>query len=945
MRHFLSRRRFLETGAGLAASGLGAPVQLQAKAPAVAGTLETATFRLVLGLDASCLHFYDKHAGRDYALPDRSKFARARISGHDVPAASAQFESGKLHLDFAVNGVKIVLRAQPRKRFLTLEIEKVMGGPFEELHFVDLPLALGGKSEEPFAVCVLARNPRTQVPEYPRPTGHLLALAYPELGVVGASVALVATPQAKFRAALQEAVADAPELPHSRLGGPWALDAPTNRGSYLFNFGGIARSDIDFWIDLARRLGMTQIDFNGSFRYGDFRPDPTLYPGGRPDVKAVIDRLHGAGIAAGLHTYAFFLAKDTPWVTPVPDPRLATSRTFTLAADLDPNATTIPVVESTAGVSPITGFFVRNSATLRVGEELILFRGVSERAPFAFTQCQRGVLGTKASAHPRGTKVGHLKECFGLFAPDPDSTLLGEIAALTAETYNQCGFDMIYLDALDGSDVLDKHRGGEFAWHYGARFAFEVAKRLHRPAVFEMSTFSHHLWFLRSRYAAWDHPNRSYKRFIDLHCAANEESRRMFLPGELGWWALKVWEGAQTEPTFPDDIEYLLAKGLANDTGFALMGIDPKTAATTPALPRLADLIRRWETMRLSGKVPAALKDRLRTPGAEFTLEGDVTSGWSVRPVEYLPHRVEAADPRTQTWSILNRHGRQPLALRIEALLSAGPHDAPGNPPVLADFSDAADFPTRAAQQGVSARWEPVRDLVNVGPFSGRFTATSRVEDRKSAWAQFEKRFDPPLDLSRHQGLGLWVHGDGSGALLNLQLRSPSYLVSGIADHYVTLDFQGWRYVALVEPEGERWSHYRWPYGDAYSIYREVLQFPQVASLGVWLNDLPPGRPVVCHLDALRAVPLVSAKLTNPALTVGEAKVIFPCSIESGSYLEFHPPGPARLYGPSGESLGEVPPKGQIPTIQPGTNAIQFHGDAPARVRVTVITRGEPIRA
>ena len=193
---------------------------------------------------------------------------------------------------------------------------------------------------------------------------------------------------------------------------------------------------------------------------------------------------------------------------------------------------------------------------------------------------------TKAATHSRGTKVGHLKECFGLFAPDPDSTLFTEVAAATADTYNDCGFDMIYLDALDGSDVLDPHRHGEFAWHYAGRFAFEVARRLRRPAVFEMSMFTHHLWCIRSRYAAWDHPNRSYKRFVDLHCAANEENRRMFLPGELGWWALKGWNGSQTEPTFADDIEYLLAKGLATDTGFALMGIDPRTAAATPALPR-----------------------------------------------------------------------------------------------------------------------------------------------------------------------------------------------------------------------------------------------------------------------------------------------------------------------------------------------------------------------
>jgi hypothetical protein len=928
----------------MTAAALTGPVQ--STPPVPAGRLETERFELVVGRDAACLSFRDKRTGRDYSLPERPKIARARIDGRDVLPVSARFDSSRLHLDFAVKGLRVVLTTRSRQHSLILEIETVEGGPVDELAFIDFNLNLAGQPEEPFAACLLARNLRTCVPALPRAVRQLRALAYPELGLVGASVALVAAPQGEFRAALQEAVEDAPELPHSRLGGPWALDAPINRGSYLFNFDGITAANVDAWIDLARRLGMTQIDFHGgqSFRFGDCRPSPALYPNGRADLKAVIDRLHAAGIAAGLHTYAFFMAKDTPWVTPVPDPRLATEGTFTLATDLDAATTTLPVVESTGGVSATTGFFVRNSATLRVGEELVVFRGVSDKAPFGFTQCQRGAHGTKASAHPRGTRVSHLRECFGLFVPDPDSTLLVDVAALTADTYNACGFDMIYLDALDGSDVLDKHRHGEFAWHYAPRFAFEIAKRLRRPAVFEMSAFTHHLWCIRSRYVAWDHPNRSYKRFVDLHCVANEESRRMFLPGELGWWALKGWNGAQTEPTFADDIEYLLAKGLATDTGFALMGIDPKSAATTPALPRLAELIRRWETLRLSGQVPAAIKDRLRVPGAEFSLEGDLAAGWRLYPVQYAPHRIEATDERTQSWQVVNRYDRQPLALRIEASLAAGSHDAPGNP-LLADFGNAADFPTRAVQQGVTAQWEPVRDHVKAGPGSGRFTLTSRVKDRTGAWARFEKAFDPPLDLSRHRGLGLWVRGDGSGALLNLQLRSPSHLVSGICDRYLSLDFKGWRYIELVEPEGERWSHYRWPYGDAYSIYREVLQDQQVASLGIWFNDLPPDRTVVCHLENVRAVPLVARKLVKPAVSIGEATVQFPCTLESGRTLEFMPPGPARLFGPDGALLGEVDPAGAIPTLQPGASAIRFRSDSPVRARLTVMTRGRPFRA
>ena len=135
----------------------------------------------------------------------------------------------------------------------------------------------------------------------------------------------------------------------------------------------------------------------------------------------------------------------------------------------------------------------------------------------------------------------------GLFAPDPDSTLLAEVAGHTADTFNECGFDMIYLDALDGEDVL---AGRENAWHYGSKFAVEIANRLNKPALFEMSTFHHHLWYIRARMGAWDHPNRSHKEFIDIHAAGNLSGGKTFLPMNLGWWAVKVWAGPQSEPTF-----------------------------------------------------------------------------------------------------------------------------------------------------------------------------------------------------------------------------------------------------------------------------------------------------------------------------------------------------------------------------------------------------------
>ena len=262
----------------------------------------------------------------------------------------------------------------------------------------------------------------------------------------------------------------------------------------------------------------------------------------------------------------------------------------------------------------------------------------------------------------------HLRECFGRFCPDGDSTLFSEVAAKTAALYNGAGFDMIYLDALDGGDTV---AGRENAWHYESKFAFEICQRLEKPAIMEMSTFHHHLWYVRSRMGAWDHPTRSHKQFIDIHCQTNVGLRQQFLPGNLGWWAFKTWQGATGDPTHTDDIEYLCGKALANNYGLSLMGISPATVHTIPALPRLAAIVRRYECLRHANYFTEAVKERLRTPGDEFTLFQAASGEWQFRPVQYDKHKLSGSGSQTRRWTVDNRFDGQPLKLRIETLMSA----------------------------------------------------------------------------------------------------------------------------------------------------------------------------------------------------------------------------------------------------------------------------------
>jgi hypothetical protein len=901
----------------------------------------TADLQYTVGADGLNRQFVDRRSGVDYCVAKpRMAFARVQKAGKSFPSTAIAGAGNLLTIEFGRADVRAVVQVTAKSRYLILEVKRVEGEGVEELSLANVSLTLRGLPEEPFAACALALNLRTKVVQLPQASSRLQASCYPRFGLVGAQVALIGCPQADLRRVMQTVVSEAPELPHSPLGGPWALDAPQNYGSYLMT-SKITEQDVDHWIRLAQDLGMRQIDFHGgaAFRFGDFEPNPKFYPQGRASLKAVIDRLHAAGILVGLHTYAFFIDKRCPWVTPVPDPRLAKDATLTLAEPLAERGVTVAVAESTKGMSNVTGFFVRNSVTLQIDDELITYTDVSQEAPYQFSGCKRGAYGTRVASHAKGAKVHHLRECFGLFVPDGDSSLLTEVAACTASLYNDCGFDMIYLDALDGEDVI---AGAKNGWHYGSRFTFEICRRLRRPALMEMSTFHHHLWYVRSRIGAWDYPSRSHKKFIDLHCAENERAARMFMPANLGWWAFHTWTGALAEPTFGDDIEYLCGKALGNDFSLEI-SLSPQAMTHSPALSRLAAIVKQYEELRLAKHFSDAVKQQLRVPGDEFTLARGPGGAWQFRRAQYDQHKVSGLDGTSDHWTANNRYARQPLGLRIEALLSAGPYDAAQNTP-LAEFGAAGELSAAGTAKGVAAQLETTAEVRMVGSASGKLTASNSTAGRERTWAKFSRQFTPPLKLTAQQALGLWVHGDGQGQVLNLQLKSPPGFIPGDGDHYIVVDFQGWRYFELVEPEGRRYADYAWPYGNVYSIYRENVTYSHVHALNLFVNNLPAKGKVVCHLSPIRALPTVKAKLHNPSVTVNGKRIVFPIDIESGSYLELRSATDCKLYGAKGELLAEVQPRGEIPVLQSGPNQIQFAcytADVNPRANVTLISHGD----
>jgi len=691
---------------------------------------------------------------------------------------------------------------------------------------------------------------------------------------------------------------------------------------------------------------VTQIDNHGGggfFRFGDFVLNDKKWPQGWDTYRQIVRRLHDAGIGSIFHTYAFFIDKQSKYVRPVPDPRLDAFRSFTLAADLSADATEIPVAESTRGLTTVTGFFEHNSVLLHVGDELVTFGAVSQEPPWRFTKVQRGALGTRAAAHEKGAKARHLKECFGLLVPNPESTLFDEIARSHAEIVNSCGFDGIYLDAIDGSSIL---RGPDECWYWADKFVFEIQKHLQKPVGMEMSAMWHHFWQYRTRWQAWDYPQRGHKRFIDLHAEAVNGS--LLLPLHLGWWGFQKFNPPQVEPTYPDVIEYLGAKLIGWDAGISLTsGVDRAQLAAVPLFGRAVDILRTCEELRRSNAFDETIKAQLRRPGKDFSLARDENGKWRFRPSVHEAHVASSAEPWSLSWTVDNPFPEQPVKLRLEALMTAGSYDDP-NSIVLADLSEPSRFagPPRTAN-GITAS---LAQAAESGKQAGIFTATTSGKvPRNAAWARLDRKLEPSLNLKGREAIGVWVEGDGQGQIIAIRLQSPQHISFGaVADRYITIDFTGRRQFTLVETESARWSDYVWNDSKGvYNVYRETIDFGTVDAVSIWYNNLPEGRQARCVIGPVKALPMVACTVKNPAVTINGKTVILPVEMPSGSYLELNGSNDCVLYGSKGEVIASVSPKGPIPLLSAGQNQVQFSSDVaggPApRVRLTLTSHGQAL--
>ncbi len=917
--------------AALAAAGTARPEAV---------TLENDHVRWTIDAGAARQSFVIKATGADLAagpLPVASLHDEDGWHAANSIAAS----EGTWRIGFAARRDHVTLRAKAEPDHLLLEFVGQVPKGVDRIVFAQTrlkvpldtlgsfwPMGEAGNRHVLFA----ALSPYVRTSGFPSNGIVFRAEAVDVTGFDNVRLAVLVTPKEGTLAAIERLELKY-RLPHLTLGGKWFRVSDELRRPYLFT--DLTESNADRVIEFARRGGFGYVlTFSGvwSTGCGHYVPNKRNYPHGLAGLKRVSDKLHAAGLKFGIHLLSACISSNDAYLRPVPDRRLAVAGTFTLASDIDAGAREVPVDSSPAGMTTVDSYGTRG-CDLWIDDEIVGYAGYTTAAPFSFTGCRRGRYGTTPAAHKAGASVRYLHRMYNMFLPDPKTDLLPEIGARIAEVCNRCGVDMIYFDGGEAVVRLGRY------WHDSHWIHREVAKRLRREVLITGSGGNRGFgWHVHMRGNANDGVNVRTRRYLDEHKVPDRIAiyHRNLAAAEMGWLNLRSW--APSYPaTQPDEWEYFCVKALAHDAPVSLhmhTFFFDKNGRAGECL----DIIRRYEDVRRSGRLPAGLLAKLREPRREFRLLSDPKGGWSFRRMQYGPTRlVEPGVPGGAAWRWDNPFGDQPLWVRIRARAALKRFGDKDN---VVLFDPAGNVAWHAEGRG-GARCSATlsREAARDGRPSLKLTGRAAAAARGSrAWVRHE--FARRLDLLAHRSLGLWVKGDGSGAVLDVQLVDASLIRA--RDYLVRIDFTGWRNVRLVDADFDAaFEHDLFRHKGNLSSF----DFAHVRELRLQLAGMPKPKPVTVQVGRIEALREVPARLVKCVLNVDDRALRLPVALEPDDMVEVLPDGTAILFDRSNKVKNTYRLKPPLPAVKAGgcTLRLRAEGDAPL-VYVTPILTGPYVR-
>jgi len=473
--------------------------------------------------------------------------------------------------------------------------------------------------------------------------------AYDDGGVIGSKIALFGCPAGQVLKTIGE-IEVAEGLPHPMIDGVWGKVAPGAAAAYLIV--GFGEDTIDEAIAITKRAGLKYLYHGGPFStWGHFQLDPSQFPHGWTGMKNCVEKAKTEGIRLGVHTLSNFITTNDPYVTPVPDDRLAKVGSCALTEDVDAGQTEIPIAD------PRWFNQMENNAlkTVQIGQELIRYESVSQQAPWRLLGCRRGVYQTQAAAHPKGATIAKLMDhAYKVFLTNAE--LSQEVATRVADLFNQTGLMQVSFDGLEGNWSTGMGQYGRTL--FVTTWYDHLCDDLRGRVINDASNPGHYFWHIYTR-MNWGEPwYAGFRESQTEYRLQNQDYfRRNLMPCMLGWFNM-------TGQTSLEDVEWLLARAAGFDAGFAL-NTSLQVVRDNGLSETILQAINAWETARFSGVFSEPQKRRLQDIHQEFHLEALDAHSWNLYPVYSSKHtlaqQVQPGQPTEATWELNNPHGAQTL--------------------------------------------------------------------------------------------------------------------------------------------------------------------------------------------------------------------------------------------------------------------------------------------
>ncbi len=455
---------------------------------------------------------------------------------------------------------------------------------------------------------------------------QIVAPAYDDGGVIGSKIAIFGCPTDQ---ALQNigAIELAEGLPHPLIDGEWVKTSANANAAYLIT--SFTEDNVEKAIELTKKAGLKYLYHYGKTfeNWGHFDLYEGEFPNGIAGLKKCVEKAAAQGVRMGTHCLSNFITTNDPYVTPVPDERLAKVGSSVITNDIDETTTTIPIK------SPDYFNQMKNNnlKTVMIGKELIRYGRVSHKAPWKLLDCQRGAFNTRASEHKSGTAISKLLDhAYKVFLTNADLTI--EMSEKLAALYNKTGLSQISFDGLEGNRSTGLGTYGETLMPY--TWYNSLSDELKNHLKIDASRTTHFFWHIYTR-MNWGEPWYAGFRESQTEYRFNNQAyfKRNFMPGMLGWFKM-------TPQTSLEDIEWMLAKSAGYEAGYALVA-DIEAVEKNGNSDKIMELIGDWEKLRISNAFTDAQKELMRDNTKEFSIESINDNEWSWQEVHAAIFRHE----------------------------------------------------------------------------------------------------------------------------------------------------------------------------------------------------------------------------------------------------------------------------------------------------------------